>query len=86
MKSFSIRRINILTKKLLSELSLKHHGGTVCIFVDENKHVVDEVSNLRNSKIIADFSCVNPVMQNKHSPSVVVLRDVAKDCKVSHNI
>ena len=92
MKSFCRRRCNILTAKskaIRKERSplllnhLKHHGGAVRIFVDENKFVVDEASNRRNSRFITkDSSCVPPVMQSKHPASVMVFGAIASDGKV----
>ena len=92
MKSFCRRRCNILTvksKAIRKERSplllnhLKHHGGTVRIFVDKKKFVVDEASNCRNSRFIAkDSSCVPPVMQSKHPASVMVFGAIASDGKV----
>ena len=62
---------------------LKHKGGSVRIFVDEKKFVVDEVTNHRNSRFIAkDPSCVPPVMWSKHPASIMVFGVVASDGKV----
>ena len=92
MKSFCRQCRNILTAKskaIRKERSplllnhLKHHGGAICIFVDEKKFVVDGASNRRNSRFIAkDSSCVPPVMQSKHPASVMVFGAIASDGKV----
>ena len=92
MKSFSRQCQNILTErsmKIRKERShlllnhLKHKGGSVRIFVDEKKFMVDEVANCRNSWFIAkDPSCVPPVMRSKHPASVMVFGVVASDGKV----
>ena len=39
---------------------LKHHCGTVCIFVDEKELVVDKVTNPRNLRAIASDGKVMP--------------------------
>ena len=62
---------------------LKHRGDHVRIFVDEKKFMADEMTNCRNSKIIAyNPSDVPPVVQSKHPASVVVFVAVASDGKV----
>ena len=92
MKSSCRRRRNILTAKsgairnernLLLLNHLKHFGGGVCIFVDEQKFVVDRVYNRRNSRCFAkESSCVPPVMESKFPVSVMVFGAVASDGKV----
>ena len=84
MSKHSERSIKIQKKRSHLLLNhLKHKGGSVRIFVDEKKFVVDEVANHRNSQFIAkNPSCVPPVMQSKHPASVMVFGVVASDGKV----
>ena len=75
------------TKSTLLLHYSKHCGDHVRIFVDEKKFMVNEMTNRRNSKIIAyNPSDVPPVVQSKHPASVVVFVAVASDGKVMPGI
>ena len=51
--------------------------------IDEEKVVVDDVSNRRNTRVITKhYSCVPPVMQSKNPASVKVFGAVGRDGKV----
>jgi hypothetical protein len=92
MKSYVRRHRNILTpqaKAIRAERCprllnhLKHKGGEVRVFVDEKKFVVDEVSNRRNARVIAENpSQVPVVMHSKNPASVMVFGAVASDGRV----
>ena len=59
---------------------LKHRGGDVRVFLDEEKCVVDEVANRRRSwAIVSSRDDVPSAMKSKNPKSVMVFGSVASD-------